>query len=533
MAQHTQLVDPRGRPVSTADLRREFAAPQVSGARQVWTHSIASGLTPARLAQIMQSAAQGSHNDYLTLAEEIEERDHHYRSVLSTRKLAISGLEVTVEAASDDEGDVELAGEIRALVKAPEFGEMVDDLLDGIGKGYSAVEIDWQTDGPRWTPLYSHRDPRFFQFDRETKTTLRIRDESNADGIALPPYKFLIHQPRLKTGLPIRRGLARLAAWGYLFKAFSIKDWAAFLEVFGMPMRIGRYGASATDEDIRKLVSAVVNLGTDAAAVIPLSMQIEFQDAVGGGGGRGSASLFEAAANWWDKQTSKAVLGQTASTEGTPGKLGNEDAQADVRRDILRADAQQLANTLNRDLVRPFIGLNFGPREAYPRIVIPVDEPEDLAVFSKSMSEMVPLGFKVAQSTVRKKFGLPEPEEGEEVLSPLSVPPEGERPAPTSAQNVAGVCPVRGTGHDLAVNAPGDAAFDALDEIEAEALAEWEEQLRPIINPLRELVNNAASYEELKTGLDTLLAKMDDRRLVQALAKAFFMGRGVGDAENP
>ncbi len=111
-----QLVDPHWRPVSTADLRREFAAPQVAGVRQVWTHSIASGLTPARLAQIMQSAAQGSHNDYLTLAEEIEERDHHYRSVLGTRKLAISGLDVTVEAASDDAGDVDLADEIRALL---------------------------------------------------------------------------------------------------------------------------------------------------------------------------------------------------------------------------------------------------------------------------------------------------------------------------------------------------------------------------------------------------------------------------------
>ena len=46
----------------------------------------------------------------------------------------------------------------------------------------------------------------------------------------------------------------------------------------------------------------------------------------------------------------------------------------EVRGDILRSDARQLADTLNRDLVRPFIDLNHGPRERdkYPRLLLPV-----------------------------------------------------------------------------------------------------------------------------------------------------------------
>ena len=51
---------------------------------------------------------EGDSLDYLTLAEEIEERNLHYGSVLATRKLAVAGRDATVEAASDDKRDVEL-----------------------------------------------------------------------------------------------------------------------------------------------------------------------------------------------------------------------------------------------------------------------------------------------------------------------------------------------------------------------------------------------------------------------------------------
>ncbi len=46
-----------------------------------------------------------------------------------------------------------------------------------------------------------------------------------------------------------------------------------------MPLRLGRYGPGATETDIAELMRAVANLGTDAAAVLPDSMRIEFTEA--------------------------------------------------------------------------------------------------------------------------------------------------------------------------------------------------------------------------------------------------------------
>lgn len=144
------IVDASGRPIRKAELKQELAAPSLTGVRQVWHNGIASHLTPDRLGSILRAAENNEGHDYLTLAEEMEEREPHYASVLGTRKRAISGLGVVVESASDDAADVRLADAVRDLVNDAAFGTLVEDLLDALGKGYSVAEIMWQTRDRQW-----------------------------------------------------------------------------------------------------------------------------------------------------------------------------------------------------------------------------------------------------------------------------------------------------------------------------------------------------------------------------------------------
>jgi phage gp29-like protein len=295
----------------------------------------------------------------------------------------------------------------------------------------------------------------------------------------------------------------------------------AFVEVYGIPLRLGRYGPGATDQDIQKLLSAVVNLGSDAAAVIHDSMKIDFQNAVQG---TGNNELFKVAAEWWDRQISKLVLCQTASTEGTPGKLGNEDAQHEVRQDLVKAESKHLGNTLNRDLVRPSIDLNFGPQAAYPRIVLHVPDSEDLKQLTDALARLVPLGLKVEQSVVRDKFALPDPAEDAELLAPPQAAPAPPPVEPDPAANRALARKFAGRLPQASGAAAGDPAgtsgFTDLDELEELGLADWQEQIAPILAPLRQTVAEADSYDELVKRLQGLLGQMDTRVLVDALAKA-------------
>jgi len=512
----TILYDHRGNKTQSAQLGKELAAPTLSGIRSIWDETVTGGLTPYRLAALLQGAAEGDANDYLALAEEMEERDLHYRCEMSKRRLAVASLPVVIESASDDEKDVMLADAVRAMVKKAGFRGLLKDLLDAIGKGYSVSEIMWDR-SVKWTPRsYEWRDQRFFLFDRESRRKIRLIDEENvSEGIDLEAYKFIVHLPHLKTGIPIRGGIARVAAWAYLCKNYTMKDWLAFAEVFGMPLRLGKYQNGAQPEDINVLKMAVANLGSDAAAVIPDSMLIEF---IEGSKSTGGDTLFMRLADWLDAQVSRGILGQTATTVGTPGKLGNEDAQAEVREDIRDDDATQLSETINRDLVIPFIDLNFGPQENYPEFILRPVENDDLVVLTTALEKLVPLGLRVEQSEVRDKFNFSDPADDADVLHG----PGQENEPPKAAEN-------------RCKKATNRAADEQDNNIEA-ALYDWikdasSESAANMVDQAEALLGKVNTLEEFREQLIDLFTTSNPEPLAIALERLDLFGTLAGRLE--
>lgn len=509
MGRYSNIVDHRGNPIDRGQLTEEIAAPSLTGIRQAWTYgSVAAGLTPGRLAAMLQAAADNNPADYLQLAEEMEERDLHYASVIGTRKRAVAGLEVAVEAYADDERSQMLADEVRDLVRKPAFSDMVDDLLDAIGKGFSTVEIMWRTKGRKWLPAYEHRDPRWFRFDRESGRQLRLVSGTDPDGEPLPAYKFLCHFPRIKSGLPIRGGVARLAAFSYMCKAWTVKDWMTFADVFGMPLRIGKYGPSATDDEKATLKTAVANIASDAAAIIPDSMLIEFQAAAQSAGG---PDMFLKLAEWLDRQVSKGVIGQTMTADDG-ASLSQAKVHNDVRLDIVEADARQLSATINRDLVKPFIDLNFGAQEDYPRLFFVTPQVEDLALLAGNLEKLVPLGLRVGQGVIRDKLGLPDPDEGDELLTP----PGQAAPPAIANQRVA-------------LHREQDTAPDYAQVAAATVGRAVEPAVRDWLDVVRAILESAESLEEAREQIAAAYGDLDIEAaagtLGEALAAAELAGR--------
>lgn len=509
------LYDHLGRTVDTGRLREEEAGPTLTGVRQIISGHPAQGMTPERLAAILRDAENGDPLQYLELAEEMEEKDMHYRSVLGTRRLQVSGLPITVVAASDDKADVVAADLVREWLEWDEAQFALFDVLDGIGKGYSCTEIVWETSGRHWMPkALKWRDPRWFRFDPADGHTLRLLD---AGGQLLPltPFKYITHIHKTKSGLPIRGGLAYAISWGWLFKNFDIKSWVQFAEVFGHPLRVGKYDGAATPKDKDALLQAVRHIARDAAAIIPASMQIDFIEAKMSG----NIDLFEKLAAFMDRQVSKAVLGQTGTTD-TGQHVGTANAHERVREDIEQSDAAQLAATLNRDLVRPMVDLNLGPRLRYPRLRIARPDAEDVAGLVGALRVLVPLGLRVEASTVRDKLGLPEPEEGAEVLVwQGGVQPEPEQEtAPQRAAHAA----------RLGSGTPAPNGQDALDMLADESLADWQPLVQGVVDPLRQLLDECATHEEFLRRLPEVVTAQDTEALTEGLARALFVARLAG-----
>jgi len=519
----TVIYDAYNRPVQTKELTREIAAPTLAGIRTIWNEQVAAGLTPARLAGLLRAAADGDHLAFLSLAEEMEERDLHYACEMSKRKLAVSRLPLTVEAASDSSRDVELADAVRELLRRPGIRGLIKNLLDALGKGYSVCEIIWDRSGSRWQPsCYEWRDPRFFQFDRVTSREIRLRDEANmVDGIELAPYKFIRHVPLIKSGLPIRGGLARIAAWSWMCKGYTVKDWLAFAEVFGMPLRVGKYGKSASDTEIAILKSAVANIGSDAAAVIPESMIIEFQEAAKS---QGANEFFLKLADWLDAQVSRGILGQTATTTGTPGKLGNEEAQKEVREDIRDDDAEQMEETLQRDLIIPWIVLNFGPQQNYPTIQLRAPKAEDIIALTNALKELVPLGLTVEKSVIRDKLGLPDPganAKPEDLLG--SSAPTEPTPLPASRKDA--------TNRSTAINSETgtDAGQTAIDTLLGSFTPDdLHQAMKTVLMPLLTSMQESGDYAGALETLATAYPAMNTDQLQDILARLIFCAEAAG-----
>lgn len=413
MANKPVIFDRFGRPMRRAELKKEVAAPTLGGVRSPITSYPGDGLNPVRLAEILRAADRGDPVRYLELAETIEERNPHYLGVLGTRRRSVSQLDITVEPASESAQDERIAQTIRDWITRKELALELFDILDAIGKGYSFTEIIWDTSMGQWRPeRLEWRDPRWFRFDRTDLSSPMVLDE-NGQEEPMPAFKFIFSQMKAKSGLALRSGLARVASWNWMFKAYDERDWAIFTQTYGQPLRVGKWGPGASEADKDTLFRAVSEIAGDCAAIIPDSMVIDFIESKNVGA---STDHYERRADWLDKQISKAVLGQTATTDAETGGLGSGKEHREVQEDIETADACALSAIINRDLVRPFVDLEYGPQQNYPVLTIARPEPEDIAGLTDALVKVVPLGLRVGTKGLYKRLGIEEPGQDEEIL---------------------------------------------------------------------------------------------------------------------
>ena len=424
------LIMPDGRPLVRDQLDREIAKPSRASIRTIQSGHPAQGLTPERLAQLLLSAEQGDAIAYYELAEEMEEKDLHYLGVLRTRKLAVTEIPMEVEPADKTPQAKEDAALVEKWLDRDMLQAELLDILDAIGKEVSATELIWDLKPKSWLPkAIKWRDPRWFEFDKDTGEELLLR--GGADGIGMPTQlpagKFIVHHHPSKSGLPVRSGLARIVAWGYMFKNFAMKDWVTFLERYGHPLRIGKYGPNESEENKNILYRALWELGTDAAAAFPETMQVDFVDRKAG---TAPNDLWKSHIEYIDFQVSKAVLGQTSTTDAVAGGLGSgqADSHKDVAKTIQNADGRLLAATLNRDLVVPLVMFNRGPREAYPRIKIEWPKQEDIKTSVETAQKLAGMGVKIDGEEMRERARLPAAKNDDTALKPegaAMVPADG------------------------------------------------------------------------------------------------------------
>ncbi|WP_235815605.1 DUF935 domain-containing protein [Cypionkella psychrotolerans] len=527
------LLDAYGRPFARQALTQEVAAATVGGVRSPISGYPGDGLNPVRLANILREADVGDPIRYLELAETIEERDLHYQGVLGTRRRAVSQIEVKVDAASDAPEHEKHAQMIRDWLQRDELQEEMFDILDAVGKGYSFTEVTYDHSEGQYSPRLQRRDQRWFRFDRRDLATPMLLTE-NGQEEPLTPGKFIFARMRAKSGLPIRSGVARGAAWAWMFKAFSQRDWAIFSQTYGQPVRVGKFGPGASEQDKATLFRAVANIAGDCAAIIPESMSIDFIESGNVGSGH---AMYKERCDWLDMQVSKAVLGQTATTDAVTGGLGSGAEHGDVRKDIKRADARALAATLNRDLIPIWVQMEFGPQAAYPRLRIEEPEEEDLKALADALGPLIDRGLEVEQATVLSRFGLPEPKKGAKLLRPQGAGANAIDPTDPNSEikrnldvikRVEPRSPPRPALQTEGLSTAKKPGGSAEDKLTDRMLVETAAPMEAILAKIEVMMAAAGSLEELQLMLAEGFADIDVTDLAAVLGRGLMAAHAGG-----
>ncbi|MCD7779719.1 MAG: DUF935 domain-containing protein, partial [Candidatus Gastranaerophilales bacterium] len=276
--------------------------------------------------------------------------------------------------------------------------------------------------------------------------------------------------------------------------------WVVFTEKYGMPHLIGKHPRGATKDETETLADMLEDMVQDAIAVIPDDSSVEIQEA----NKSSSAEIYEKLIDKMNSEISKAVLGQTLTTEiGSTGSYAAANTHMAVRQDIIDSDKKLVESVINQ-LIRWIYEINYSTED------VPVFEmyaPEDvdlsLAQRDKILSET---GVKFTKEYFIKNYGLEDEDfDIREDIIPIQTPQFREFHQQEAEPND---------------NAPlGQKQIEELFKFISDT--ELSKQAQNLLNPVISLIETCNSYEDLKEILDE--KNLKSKKFEQDLQKALFL----------
>ncbi len=417
--------------------------------------------------------------------------DAHVGACEDSRKSGVKSLEWEIDRGKAKSRQAKL---IEDCFNGLNLEHIMGEILNAPLFGYQVLEVVWEKVGNYILPKDVVGKPQeWFVFSEENE--LRFRTKDNYNGEPLPERKFLLarHKPTYKNpyGFPV---LSR-CFWPVTFKRGGLKFWVIFTEKYGMPFLVGKHPRGTTKEETDKLADMLEAMIQDAIAVIPDDASVEIQEA----GGKGSsAQIYRDLIDTCNSEISKAILGQTLTTQQSDvGSYALGTVHFEVRKDIIDSDKKLVQQTMNQ-LIQWIYELNFS---AGDRPVFSLYEEEEVDKALAERDEILSRqGVKFSKEYYQREYGF---EDGDIEVDPQpSITQFAESDISSDQRDIENL----------------------IDNILSETSIN--------LTPLHEIIDSAESYEDLQKKIKNAYGKINLKEFREILERALFLAELKGRSLN-
>ena len=410
-------------PIPTGQLVRVEAIARTSG---VNVAAFTGDLNPSQTYRRLVQKAQ----DAYPIFRELEEKDTTISSALQTRRALVLARGAQVISADENSDEANNIAEETARfiddIPAKMFRNAQWELLHAPGMGYSAVEIEWDFIGEDIRVINLKGLPQeWIRFGSDNR--VQIGDPVLSVGVGLsnlipiPPEKILLNIFNPKNGDKRGTPLLLRMFWNSHFKRRAEVLDLRFLEKSEgtVTVEYGDVGQKAQALEAAELINE------EPSVAIPKGFPVNVLPAVRSRDGNDYHIIIQ----YFDAENTRVILSQTLTSRGSEegkGAMALGEVHLKILWQIIKADAQDLEDVINDQLIEPWLRWTFGDRgldrDVRPTWVIDKEPPTDLEAVALLLRDARALGLAIPSAWAREKLGVPVPVDNEEVLAAPVVP---------------------------------------------------------------------------------------------------------------
>jgi len=379
-------------------------------------------LEPDKLKTQLDQFDRGYFNVAPKVWHQLKTRDHVVSAVALKREKDIARLPWTVlikqevdesqkvqaeahkQALLDFYRGIEVTDILQQNIKGG-FRELVKQMMDAVGMQYSCLEISWRPPTGSKPFSASFRKWPLFSFEARYGHTRWLPVPEILSGLPMPPDQWLV-----AVGDGIMRATSVLCA----FRKYTMSDWLAFGEKFGLPFVLGKSPAPKGSTEWNNMVDAVTNFVGDGGAVVNVDAMMELVSAGSAAGTLPFPPLIE----YLDRWITSLWRGADLSTMSAGGGEGQGASLQNEESDILEQDdADWVSGILNQQIDRQVIEYLFGEGvEPLAYVSIKPTQKADIAKEILVDQFLVGAGAPLGVDDALERYGRSRPAPGADVL---------------------------------------------------------------------------------------------------------------------